>query len=104
MRFVEEDPSWAMPTVPDVEQSLVELGTAGAVMDPPALHRLGVLLASSRAVADELASRGARYPELSTVRERMVTDQATESAIAKCVLPTPAGPSSNSGFSIASAR
>ena len=85
MRFVDEDPSWGMPPVPDVRAALAEVGTEGAVLEPVALHRIGVLLGSSSRLGAEFAGRAERYEELSSVTERLVEDSGSEGAIERCV-------------------
>ncbi len=85
MRFVAEDPSWALGPVPDVAGDLAQLRAAGAVLEPLGIHRLGVLLATSRILAGELRGREGRYPELLTISERLSSRKELEERIAGCV-------------------
>ncbi len=55
MTFHEERPDWGMPVVPDVDDAIRRLAVEGAVLEALELHRLGVLLHSSRALGRELA-------------------------------------------------
>ena len=55
MVFQEERPDWGMPVVPDVDDAIRRLAVEGAVLESLELHRLGVLLHSSRALGRELA-------------------------------------------------
>jgi len=85
MRFAEEKPGWGMPSVPDVRKALRSLSAEGAVLEPLELFGAAVLLASSRALAQELDGREAAYPELAPVRERLVEDRATQEALERAV-------------------
>ncbi len=85
MRFIDEDPSWGMPTIPDVSGPLSALAAVGAVLEPVQLHRVGVLLEASRRVAAELRAREGRYPELDALAALLVERRSTEEAIARCV-------------------
>jgi DNA mismatch repair protein MutS2 len=85
MRFVEDAPSWAPGPIPDVREELAALDVDGAVLDPIGLHRLGVVLSSSRLLARELESRAEPYPELGTVSDRLVDLPSLVGAIQRCV-------------------
>jgi len=85
MRFTEEKPGWGLSPVPDARTPLRHLGAEGAVLEPLQRHALGTLLTSSRLVASEMDAREAGYEELSTVRERLVQDRASEEALARAV-------------------
>ena len=84
LRFLDEKPAWGMPAVPDVTEALARLGVEGAVLEPVPLHRLGVLLASSRAVASELAAREG-YDELRPVADLLVQHRDLEEDLERCV-------------------
>ena len=71
MEFVDERPEWGMPAVPAVEAGLSRLETAGGVLEPLELYRVGLLLASSRELAAEMESRPALDPHLALLRERL---------------------------------
>lgn len=85
MRFADEKASWAVPPIPDVEGALRGLVAEGAVLEPIQLHRLAVLLTSSRLLGRELDGREEDYPELATIRERLVEDRDTEERIDRSV-------------------
>jgi DNA mismatch repair protein MutS2 len=85
MRFVSEGPNWALGPIPDVGLELAQVGAEGAVLDPISLHRIGVVLSTSRLLAGELGAREGAYPELSQVAERLVVDKGLEDTLARCV-------------------
>jgi DNA mismatch repair protein MutS2 len=85
MRFVEEKPGWGMPPVPSVEGALQGMAARGAVLEPAQLHAVGVLLRSSRILGSELDGREEAYPELTTVRERLVEDEDLEETLERAV-------------------
>lgn len=85
MRFAEEKPGWGLPAVPDARTALRHLAAEGAVLEPVQLHALGVLLQSSRLLAQEVDGREERYPELATLREMLVQDRATEETLERAV-------------------
>lgn len=85
MRFAEEKPGWGIPTIPDARSALRNLAADGAVLEPLQLHALGVLLQSSRLLAQEMDGREAGYPELATVRERLVQDRPSEETLERAV-------------------
>lgn len=85
IRFVEDEPSWGMPPVPSVGDVVSRLGVEGAVLDPPELYLLGVLLRSSRRLLAELSSREGRYAELATTIGLLVDRKPLEDTINRCV-------------------
>jgi len=85
MRFVDEEPEWGMVPVPSVQGALAQLSAEGAVLEPLELHAMGVLLSSSRRVAQELSSREGRYPELASIDARLVDRRPVEDSLARCV-------------------
>jgi len=85
MRFVEEKPGWGMPTVPEAEGALHQLGAEGAVLEPVQLFSLGTLLTSSRLLAQELAGREHGLQELRSVADLLYADKAAEDAILRSV-------------------
>ena len=85
MRFVDEVPSFAPGPIPDVREELAALGVDGAVLDPMGIHRLGVLLSTSRRLARELGAHAEPYPELDALAERLVDLRGVEEAIERCV-------------------
>jgi DNA mismatch repair protein MutS2 len=85
MRLLEERPGWALGPVPDVEEDLARLRVEGAVLEGASLHRVGVLLATSRALAAELASQGPPPAALASVAARLVTLRDREDAIFRTV-------------------
>ncbi len=85
MRFVEEDPAWGMPPVPDLTNTFEQLSAEGVVLEPKQLHSAGVLLNSSRRLSAELVGRDGRYPELLTLEQLLVSRREIEDTIARCV-------------------
>jgi DNA mismatch repair protein MutS2 len=85
MRFVSEGLNWALGAIPDVSLELAQVGAEGAVLDPISLHRIGVVLSTSRLLAGELGAREGAYPELSQIAERLVVDKGLEDTLARCV-------------------
>ena len=85
IRFVEDRPDWAMPPIPEVEGAVRDLGVEGTVLEPLRLHRISVLLRSSRMLANALASAQRSGRGLATMSERLVRDRATEEAIDRAV-------------------
>ena len=85
MRFVDEQPSWGLSPIPEVEDPLARLSVEGALLDPTEIFLLGVLLSSSRRLSEELGGRAGRYPELETIRERMLDQRELETVIERCV-------------------
>ena len=85
VRFVEERPDWGPGPIPDVRAALARLGVGGAVLEALDLHRIGVLLGSSRLLGRELAARAELHPELTSLRELLLERPDLEEAIARCV-------------------
>jgi DNA mismatch repair protein MutS2 len=85
MRFVEEEPSWGFPVVPDCRPGLRLLAAEGAVLEPIQLHRVGLLLRASRLTAAELDARQEHPPELAVIRERLVEEGHTENILERSV-------------------
>lgn len=84
LRFVDERPSWGMPPVPELGDALARLAVPGAVLEAGELHALGVLLASSRALADALARPG-DLPELASLHAALVSLPEVEREIERAV-------------------
>ena len=82
MRFVEEDPAWGMPPVPDLTNTFEQLSAEGVVLEPKQLHSAGVLLNSSRRLSAELVGRVAAL-ESKTVSDSLVnlTDEQLDARI-----------------------
>ena len=85
MRFVEEDTGWGMVPVPDVDGTLRQLSAEGVVLEPELLHRVGLLLTSSRRLRAELRAREGRFPDLDVIGELLVERRRVEESIARCV-------------------
>jgi DNA mismatch repair protein MutS2 len=85
MTFLEEEPGWSLGPVPDVQEELSQLAVEGAVLSPIGLHRVGVLLRSSRMLADELHGRERCDPALDSVAQRLLSERALEDRIGRCV-------------------
>ncbi len=85
MAFCDEKPEWGMPTVPDARTAIRDLAAPGAVLEPIHLHRIAVLLRSSRMLRTEMAAREGRHEPLGSLRERMVEDRQTEEVLLRSV-------------------
>lgn len=85
MRFHAERPDWGMPSVPEVDDVLRRLTVEGAVLEPQELHALGVLLASSRALAGALARLDDPEGALASLRHRLVEEEELEGEIDRTV-------------------
>jgi len=85
MRFVAERPDWGLGVVPDVVDALDQLGTQGTILEPAALHAIGILLATSRLLRAELQAREGRYEELESIASILVDLGSTEEAIVRSV-------------------
>lgn len=70
-RLVEDRPEWAPGPIPDVTEEMAQLRVDGAVLEPIGLHRIGVLLGTSRSLLRSLSGENA-FPELGSVTERLV--------------------------------
>ncbi|MDH3271175.1 MAG: endonuclease MutS2 [Gemmatimonadota bacterium] len=84
-RFVEDHPDWALGPVPDVRGELPLLDVEGAVLEPVGLHRIGLLLASSRALSRVFSQTGEAYPELASIRDRLADLKDLEERIVRSV-------------------
>jgi len=85
MRFVEEGPNWALGPVPDVAEALAQLPVDGAVLEPIALHRIGVLLRTSRLLSAELDAREQGYAELESIAVRLLSRREWEELLERSV-------------------
>ncbi|HSG08235.1 MAG TPA: Smr/MutS family protein [Longimicrobiales bacterium] len=85
MRFADEKPAWGTPSIPDARNALRLLAAEGAVLEPLQLHALSVLLGSSRRLGTELDARERGYPELSSIRERLIEDPDSEEVLDRSV-------------------
>ena len=87
MDFVQEVPDWGMPPVPDLTSTLSQLSAAGVVLEPTQLHRVGILLNSSRRLSSEFEARGqgpgGRYQELATIAQSLVSRKEVEDRIGR---------------------
>jgi DNA mismatch repair protein MutS2 len=85
MDFIDKQPGWGMPVVPAVEGALERLEIDGGVLEPLELHRLGVLLTSSRELADALEEQADPNPHLALIAERLWVATELERSIALTV-------------------
>ncbi len=83
--FADDKPAWGLPPIPDVDAALRALAPEGAVLEPIQLHRLGVLLTSSRVLSQEMDTRDGDYATLLSIRERLISDRSLEGAIERAV-------------------
>jgi DNA mismatch repair protein MutS2 len=83
--FLTERPGWGPPTIPDARSSIRRLSVEGSVLEPLELHAVGVLLASSRVLGDEMDRRTERYPALDSLRALLYAERALESELARTV-------------------
>ena len=84
-RFVEDRPEWAPGAIPDVREELSQLRVDGAVLEPLGLHRVGVLLGTSRGLRRALSGGEDAYPELAGVTERLVDLAELEDVLGRSV-------------------
>jgi len=85
MQFQEQHPEWGLGPVPDVRETLKRLGADGALLEPLELHRVGVLLETSRLLRRELRGREAPIAELATVADALVDLEPLEQALSRSV-------------------
>lgn len=85
LRFLEAAPSWGPDPLPEVGGELAQLGAEGAVLEPLGVHRIGLVLAASRRLAEEVSGHPGGYPELEALVLRLVELQELEEAIHRCV-------------------
>jgi DNA mismatch repair protein MutS2 len=83
VRFLEARPEWSLGEVPDVTGPVGQLATEGAALDAAPLHRVGVLLQTSRLLGAELA--GAPDPALAGIATRLIDLREIEQDIARSV-------------------
>lgn len=84
-RFLDTDPDWAAPEIPDARGGLKRLELAGSLLEPLELFALGRLLAEGRALKEGLAEAREALPSLSDLREGLHVDLPLEKAIEKVV-------------------
>lgn len=85
MRFAEAAPNWAAGPIPELGDALSRMGTEGAVLEAIELYRVGQLLATSRGLSAEMDRHVGGYPELTTLRGRLVTLSALEKRLERTV-------------------
>jgi len=85
MVFVQEKPSWGMPPVPDLRPALRQLSVRGALLEPLQLHRAAELLGAAGSLAAELDGRAEDYPELRSIRVRLVEEKELEERLHRTV-------------------
>ncbi|MEM7417631.1 MAG: endonuclease MutS2 [Gemmatimonadota bacterium] len=85
MRFVEAAPSWGPGAVPDIRAELEQLGVDGAMIEAAGIHRIGLILESSRLLGGELDRHPGGYPELAALRERLVVADELERKVRRTV-------------------
>ncbi len=85
MEFVDDNPAWGMPVVPDVEGALRRLDVEGSVLEPRELYSVGVLLGSSRELASEFGEHPALDPHLEHLAERVWVAPGLEGDIGRTV-------------------
>jgi len=85
VRFLDESSNASPGPIPDVRDQLSQLGVEGALLDPVGLHRIGVLLTSSGALARDFAACTSGYPELESITARLLERSDLERAIERCV-------------------
>jgi DNA mismatch repair protein MutS2 len=80
-----EKPGWGPPAVPDARAAVRRLRVDGSVLEAPELHVVGVLLQSSRLLADEMDRRATRRPALETLRTLLFPERTLEAEIQRTV-------------------
>ena len=83
--FLAARSGWGMPSVPDATVAIERLGLDGSVLEPIELFAVGTLLASSRALAREMAIAPEDYPSLAAVRALLHEDEPTEEILTRSV-------------------
>jgi DNA mismatch repair protein MutS2 len=76
--FLAEKPGWGPPAIPDARAAVRRLLIEGSVLEPPELYVVGVLLESSRVLADEIDRRPTRYPALQSLRDLLFSERVLE--------------------------
>ena len=80
--LIEASENWALGPIPDVGDEVAQLAVDGVVLEPEVVHRIGVLLATSRSLQRLLwADSG----ELHFVAERLMSEPELEREIERCV-------------------
>ncbi|HUF76870.1 MAG TPA: endonuclease MutS2 [Longimicrobiales bacterium] len=85
MGFLEERPDWGLGSLPDARGALGQLATEGAVLEPAPLHRVGVLLETSRRLQAELGQASGEQAPLEALRARLVDLREVEEDIVRSV-------------------
>ena len=89
MDFAADAPDWGMLPVPDVTGALDQLSADGVVLEPTQLHRIGLLLNSSRRLSSDFEERGQSregpYAELTSIAQLLVSRREIEDRIGRCV-------------------
>jgi DNA mismatch repair protein MutS2 len=84
-RLLVREGGWPAPSIPDLRQPLDRLRVAGSVWDAAWLRDAAVLLASSRTSRAALMPRGAEFPLLGALAERLASLPKLEESITRAV-------------------
>lgn len=83
--FSEQAAPWGMPTIPEAEGGLGRLEIEGGVLDGIDVHRLGVVLTSSRAMMAMLEEHATNESLLTPLAECLVAEPNLEERIVRTV-------------------
>ena len=83
--FLDRDPDWVHPEIPDAREALERLALAGSLLEPLQIYSLGLLLTGSRELDEGLARAREDLPRLAHLREGLLTDRALERDIQRVV-------------------
>lgn len=87
MEFVADRSGWAPMAFDDLRGVLTRLATPGSVLDGAELHRVGILLAASRELAEEFEREGQLPPALARLALSLVHLPELERRITRTVDP-----------------
>lgn len=85
MRFVDTAPSWGPGPIPDIREELEQLGVEGALVEASGIHRIGLVLESSRRLSTEFDRHPGGYPELGTLHDRLIVTEELARKIRRTV-------------------
>lgn len=85
LEFIDVRPQWAPLAFDDLSGPIARLATPGTVVDAAELHRLGRVLAASRALADDFDAVPELPPALDALRARLLVEADLERRIERTV-------------------
>lgn len=84
-RFLEERPDWGLGPIPDIRDELGQLSPEGAVLDAFGLHKICLLIRTSRLLSVELRSAEEPVSELATIADKLIEMASLEEEIGRSV-------------------